>query len=309
MRKTLPTFLGIGATRAGTTWLYKNLSSHPNVWMPPEKELHFFDRSTKYSSPNKLAISSPITRIIKYGRLKGSRLIIDSLKKGDVKRAQWLISRYFGFYDTEWYCNLFLQGKDHKQCGEITPAYSILELQDIAKIKNINPDIKLIFFIRNPIYQAWSHIKYNYKRNKTELKDLTSSNSDKILSLLKTTESSLRRNYERTIDAYLKYFDSEQILLCFYDAILASPEKLMEDITEFLEIDYLKPDTSRVNQSLETEMPTKVKDFLYEDCGPTIARLSKRFNSYASIWNEYKLDSETILQHKNINQLSATLHP
>jgi len=39
------TFLGIGAQKCGTTWLYFNLRPHPEVYLPPEvKELHFWDR-------------------------------------------------------------------------------------------------------------------------------------------------------------------------------------------------------------------------------------------------------------------------
>ncbi|HYY79159.1 MAG TPA: sulfotransferase [Actinomycetes bacterium] len=38
----LPNFLVIGAMKAGTTSLYRYLREHPQVFMPPEKELHFF---------------------------------------------------------------------------------------------------------------------------------------------------------------------------------------------------------------------------------------------------------------------------
>jgi len=40
----LPTFLGIGTPKAGTTWLHDVLASHPRVWMPRRHELHYFDR-------------------------------------------------------------------------------------------------------------------------------------------------------------------------------------------------------------------------------------------------------------------------
>lgn len=40
----LPNFLMIGAPRAGTTWVAKNLIEHPDVFMPKKKELHYFDR-------------------------------------------------------------------------------------------------------------------------------------------------------------------------------------------------------------------------------------------------------------------------
>ena len=41
----LPNFLIIGAPRAGTTWAAKNLMLHPQIFLPKEKELHFFDQS------------------------------------------------------------------------------------------------------------------------------------------------------------------------------------------------------------------------------------------------------------------------
>jgi hypothetical protein len=39
----LPQFLIIGVQKAGTTTLYNNLTQHPQLLMPGEKEVHFFD--------------------------------------------------------------------------------------------------------------------------------------------------------------------------------------------------------------------------------------------------------------------------
>ena len=39
-----PSFLGIGAQKTGTTWLHAMLCLHPDVGMPEQKELHFWDR-------------------------------------------------------------------------------------------------------------------------------------------------------------------------------------------------------------------------------------------------------------------------
>lgn len=37
-------FLGIGAHKAGTTWLHRMLGLHPDIGLPPQKELHFWDK-------------------------------------------------------------------------------------------------------------------------------------------------------------------------------------------------------------------------------------------------------------------------
>ena len=42
-RLPLPDFLGVGAQKAGTTWLWENLRRHPEIFVPDKKELHYFD--------------------------------------------------------------------------------------------------------------------------------------------------------------------------------------------------------------------------------------------------------------------------
>lgn len=52
----LPNFIGIGVQRAATTWVYQCLKSHPEVFMPDRKELHFFnhdfDKGLEYYAKN-----------------------------------------------------------------------------------------------------------------------------------------------------------------------------------------------------------------------------------------------------------------
>ncbi|HLG14349.1 MAG TPA: sulfotransferase domain-containing protein [Blastocatellia bacterium] len=39
----LPNFIGIGAAKAGTTWLFRCLQEHPEIYVAPVKETKFFD--------------------------------------------------------------------------------------------------------------------------------------------------------------------------------------------------------------------------------------------------------------------------
>ncbi|MGV3723035.1 MAG: sulfotransferase family protein [Actinomycetota bacterium] len=43
-RLTLPDFLGIGAMKAGSTWLYEMLRLHPQLLLAEPKEVHYFNR-------------------------------------------------------------------------------------------------------------------------------------------------------------------------------------------------------------------------------------------------------------------------
>ena len=77
----LPDFLGIGAQKAGTTWLHRNLQCHPDCYFPPGiKEIRFFDARfywslRKYSSffePAGERVTGEITP--GYGALRRGRI-------------------------------------------------------------------------------------------------------------------------------------------------------------------------------------------------------------------------------------------
>jgi len=43
-----PNFIGIGAQKCATTWLYDLLDLHPSVGLSPLKEIHFFSQYFGY---------------------------------------------------------------------------------------------------------------------------------------------------------------------------------------------------------------------------------------------------------------------
>ena len=49
MTSTVPTFLVIGAQKCGTTWLAEVLRQHDEVFLPKEKELHYYDDWTRHA--------------------------------------------------------------------------------------------------------------------------------------------------------------------------------------------------------------------------------------------------------------------
>ena len=45
-----PNFIGIGAQKSGTSWIYQMLRQHPEVYVPSKvKELHFFNKQINYN--------------------------------------------------------------------------------------------------------------------------------------------------------------------------------------------------------------------------------------------------------------------
>ena len=121
----MPRFLGIGATRAGTSWVAAQLAAHPQIRMG-RKEVHFFDR--KLAAP---------------GASGSARDRINKLR----------------------YLARFVRGRGGGRIrGEITPAYAVLEPGVIGRVAEWMPDARLIFMMRDPIERAWSQARNGFPR-------------------------------------------------------------------------------------------------------------------------------------------------
>src|SRR3954464_10472524 len=106
-----PDFFCVGAQKAGTGWLYEQLHAHPDFWMPPLKELHYFDR--QWRSPRALQ--------------KSQTRIADARKSATEGRDQRFLDemqRLSGVAEIDWegYASLFAP-KGQRISGDITPGY------------------------------------------------------------------------------------------------------------------------------------------------------------------------------------------
>ena len=289
MQKSTINFLGIGVQKAGTSWLHKSLQKHPEIWMPPQKELHYFDRSLTYPSPSYLASDEFSTRInsnsqdniIFKDRLEKKLKFV--LKNGDDKEIKWYLKYFLGTYNDQWYNSLFDEGKD-KVSGEITPSYSFLSPKDIEHIHSIYPKLKIILILRNPIDRAWSHIRFFMKRNQFA-KD---SSLEEIKSFIDSDKQELRGDYLSILHHWSSIFPKEQMHICFYDKIEENPQNFLNKIFNFLEISLLSLEktilNTKVNISTVKPMPLEIETYLIDKYHNDIEQLANIVGGSAVNW-------------------------
>ena len=234
-------FLGIGAQKAGTTWLWSVLKTHPDVWMPPKKELHYFDRDPSYPSPSYLASKHFFQRLIgkedynkEFRKHFGAYFLkLINLQGWDI--TAWNHRYYTGTYSDNWYLSLFKDRKNSVK-GEITPSYSILTQSDIYQIKHLLPNLKIILILRNPIDRAWSQIRFDYMKGRIgSIQSL-----EKIKAKIEHPSQCLRSDYLRIIENWSAYFGPNQLFIGFFDDVIKNPKKIILDISNFLELDVSK---------------------------------------------------------------------
>lgn len=296
-KKTFPHFLGIGAQKAGTSWLHECLKKHSEIWLPPEKELHYFDRSPQYaSSPTFLHPDQPIQRFL--GKESWNQTYRDRCKdvftnyRGNRELFRWYLKYLLLPCSDNWYASLFEQGRD-KIRGEITPAYSMLDETDVGKVQAIMPQCKIIFILRNPIERAWSQFRFMVKINKMDPD--TSFEEFKIW--VDTPEQRDRSAYLQIIDRWQSFFTEKQVLVCFYDDIVSQPEKLLADVLQFIGARSDSTTTGailqrgRVNESPEIDIPANFQQFLREKYHQDLIDLADRLGGPAKLWLEESLVS------------------
>lgn len=292
-------FIGIGAQKSGTTWLFDCLNQIDEFTLPPQKEFHYFSKSPKYPSPNHLSSFWPQPIYHKRKYLK-KLLRKPSFWNGEnFYLSSFFLKRLFFEKNDKWYLSNFenLNGFT----GEITPAYSMLDEKDIRHMCELLPDVKLIFLVRNPIDRAWSAYKHIYKE---ELTKSSSLDNQKIINYMKKNGQILRSNYIRTIDLYSKYFQDNQILICFFDAIINHPELLIKDIVDQIcgknriTINHLNFNKKR-NPSRKIDMPEQVHNYLKLFYHDQIKELSERYGGYFSKWYEEMYNEKKLIKIKN----------
>jgi Sulfotransferase family len=277
-----PDFLGIGAQKAGTTWLHRSLQVHPQIWLPKEKELHYFDEKARLEDgfASRLFGDRPVD--IRWRRQFKARFKRPpkNLTWHDVT---WDLKYFFGKPNDEWYASLFERGRG-KTTGEMTPDYSLLDRRGIAHVHELMPQAKIIFMMRNPIERPWSLIDMGLRisgRSHVEIPD------KKIYRQFDNRRVGLMTNYRRTLENWGSLYPEDQIFVGFLEDIHFFPEELLRRLYEFLGVDYSKKYRvikRKIHSGSQDTMPTRFAVYLARSYYELLKELHEWFGGYASFW-------------------------
>lgn len=223
-----PHFLIIGAQKAGTTWLDRNLRSHPQIWLPPEKEIHYFDL------PRPLPFAALLFAPMRTARSwTKARLERDWTKvRSGEQKLGWYLRYYFLPRTHRWYRSLFTPSPG-QICGEATPRYATLPEAEIARIKKLMPHLRLIYLLRDPIDRMWSDLAM-FQRPRFGGQGLRRAEKDTVRKFLADKENLAHSQYAENLARWDKYFGSERIFVGFQEEISHHPENLLRRILDFL---------------------------------------------------------------------------
>ena len=215
-----PDFLCVGAQKGGTSWLFHQLTLHPDFWMPPVKEVHYFDSMSRVERKNP-------------PRCKD-------------ERDQWFMARLaelsaLPYIDLDTYSELFA-AKKKLLSGDITPAYSMLNDELIEKIVGYFPNLKVIFLARDPVDRAWSQLSMGVRLGNIPAFDST--NPTEVLRNLLSPGVFFRSYPSKSVKRWRRYVHPDLFRIYFFDDLKENPAEMRRSILSFLGADPGKPSGS-----------------------------------------------------------------
>ncbi|NNG03132.1 MAG: hypothetical protein HKM95_03415 [Inquilinus sp.] len=251
--------LGVGAQKAGTTWLHSYLSSIECVDLGIFKEYHMFDSMNipecKYFRSD-YSIKSNLKKLI---RKTTNRDYYNRFQFQDCP------DKYFDYF-----AKILSENKSITVTGDITPSYSGLPVECYKDIhdnfERRNVKVKVIFLLRDPLERCWSAVRMHRRGNKTNFENVDTqlNEEDALRNYYKTRNAEFRTRYDQTIQNLEAVFDGADIFVSFYETFLKSGTGEVERLAKFLDIQYTKPNYSRKlnvskkNDNISDELKTEI---------------------------------------------------
>ena len=281
--KTGPDFIGIGAHKAGTNWLYQQLRALPDYDLLPRKEIHYFDRNPCYSTSTRL--NQPLgERLRNPSHLKHAQKdLLRALVHGSWTTARFYRRWHFGRYTDGWYRSLFTNPRGYT--GELCPGYALLSVEDIRWMYRVAPQTKILFLLRNPIDRAWSQARYR------RVTKVATGEFDEVevKQFFRSPLQTERSDYLETMRRFALVYPAEQLRVAFYDAIIEQPYALLKATTDFLgpvpEDDLQRCPVSKVvKPSSALACPPSLRAYLQEMYMDDLHQLAELLGGYAQRW-------------------------
>ena len=224
--------LGVGAQKAGTSWLHEQLHQRRDADFGFCKEYHILDALTlddfqsfrpKHPSP------------LKWRTWRRKRF----LNKPD---------RYFNYFSS------LLKRDSIRLSGDITPSYGCLSASTLQWVRDEfaqrGVSTRIVFLMRDPVERILSQQRMQL-RKRGDLNPAQEVNHLRKAAIKLKHSPSRRSNYLQTLETLEAVFQPKEVFIDLYERLFTTP--VYERLCAHLQIPYRVPDWgNRVNQSQST---------------------------------------------------------
>lgn len=200
----LPKFIIAGATRSGTTTLHSALDKNPNIFTPPQKELHFFYRDADFA--------------------KGENFYSTYFK--DASNTQ-----ICGEASPTYFTRGYAVGEDGSHIFR-------MEQDSAIRLAQSYPDMKIILSLRHPAKRAHSFFYRTVWQGHEKTKNFEQAIEEELAGTRTPEKTPIcplyLSHYKTHLEHWLSCFPRENIHILIMEEWTTSPAKTLKDIETFV---------------------------------------------------------------------------
>lgn len=261
--------LGVGAQKAGTSWLYETFANQAFANMGFRKEYHIWNATEDELGQ---AFNRPIRK-----------------PDNSDQALRRLMRSNHDIYAS--YFRGLIEGQI-TLTGDISPSYSYLSSRSLQNIKNLLEgygfNVKVIFLLRDPVERIWSAqrmIIRNNKRKQTDVETMI----QKLPKFSRLNQNMIRSDYISTINNIEEIFEQNQIFYAIYENLFT--KESISKLEYFIEhkINDVQFNT-KVNESPKIALPENIFKRtinLYKD---QYKFCNKKFPETNVLWHNINID-------------------
>ena len=278
-RKTF--VLGVGAQKAGTTWLHGYLSNSRHCARGYRKEYHVFDYKDLPS-----AYWRKRTYALAQDELEHLRLSEPS-DGAPLHRASMIADHRFYF---DYFAGLLWSKPHARFTADVTPEYALLSTERLAEIRDSFAARRVrtvvIFLMRDPVDRIWSQIRMQEARRPGRHPE----RADKMIERLFTRPLIEKwSHYEQTIRNVDAVFGPDDVHYGFFEELFTNDQQLRE-ICRVIGIPFREPNferhanvsAARAVEALPDEIVATVAKHLHETYATVAARFPNK--DFRTMW-------------------------
>ena len=214
----------VGATKAGTSWLYRHLSQHPDCHLRSIKELHYFDmieagsqrRMTKRLRERILLLKSAIadgdTRPTLQRQLRDAEAWLDLIARPEA--------------DIPAYVAYLTAGRGERSVvADITPAYALLPEARLKQMQDAAPRTRFLYLLRDPVSRLWSQARMLATRRADDMADFPARAAQMLDGMLDAIRRGLpdREDYVGAITRLRAAIAPDRLMILLQDEMMSAP--------------------------------------------------------------------------------------
>jgi len=280
----------VGAAKAGTTWLSEQCRRHPSFFMPPMKEIHYFQ--SVYGTIDRLAPIRRLNQVAKFltASSKAVQAAADEKKRQRLVRRQSNLARWYALYasgriDEKWYLNLFEGAAGDQFMCDFSAASCKISDAGVEAMHRLSNQTYVLYILRDPFDRLVSHTKFHAKfvgdlnwMRRAQQKEVETYVRDRSL-----IEDSL---YAHRIQQFRKRFGNDRLLVLDFDELRRQPLAFLDRVSTFLGVPgFGSVDIERhTNPGPELMLPEGAFDAFKAETDAEVERLVEIGIDFAAKW-------------------------